>query len=897
MDEQLLCPSMSHAHLSRSIKRRSGRATRLHNRSLRAPCSIISLDTLTHGQSESTIGNELAKPTHRDNSFHSTGCGDGQGSSSASVLGHRGRKNLQNIGQSHLLVASEQGPARATLCRQHKTSSPTKSSGDQPGHHLVKPLTKSNITQRKMDGLSNVKSQTCFTDLMSGDRSSEYDSSSSNQTQKCAPYLPKAPEPIPLPFPLSDIRLSHCSSSRSCTAKEKLPKFLPLHKKSELSAEGKDIHAGKMSSREEQNSVFDDDEGFEPLNRSRVESSTSQDDKDWTSNFTGGDSDSDCSKPGGSARGSFRSSDSRAGFLLLRKRKGSRKKDRYSKSSLMKRASENFSEKGYIIGSSEKLRDEVAKFFRKKKGYSDDNESGDSMGDSKQEAGSKPSIYREARYFFRRRKGGTIRANKSGNSSFRKTRSLHRSTSESHSLGQTSIESLPSVISEPIDHHRSRFSKRESDSVEKEESIRNTIPPIDPPKPNILSRSQVIQLVQDLGFKTNKPLKLYISSMDALLVYNPFEDVAKCEPCLTLEAAASASASVASVEYLERERSFRVGHSSSGELSAFPSWSTQASSSSHITHDPSCSSMTMGASCSSIGSDFSYVRGTRSIENSVTLSGSSVQGGKSLSDDVYSEDDSTDDLANKSGSDVQLGSPKKGLGKRWTKTLRRDIGLKLLSQWKIRDDGKHERKSSKLMSMSSTPRVQGGRMKSVVEVDNECGGGNTSGRSSVSIDGNMDSLKILCGDDPHSARRSPIPEELLSEKPSSHLPSNTTIPSNMTGIAVAPSNGCETNLPTSYANAVTGGSTAVGSYSSCPTPAAVKATKSAFANIGGGSNSNLKNIGVHAESARPLPLNNAALMKIQQQNVHSSSTVSGSFQGSVSATCAASNDGFKGIFS
>ncbi|CAL8079121.1 unnamed protein product [Orchesella dallaii] len=257
----------------------------------------------------------------------------------------------------------------------------------------------------------------------------------------------------------------------------------------------------------------------------------------------------------------------RDGFLLLRKKRGSRRKDRYSKSSLMKRASANFAERGLLLGGTEKLKEEVVKFFKRKKS-SDDNESCSSgtknaLSSNRKFLKTKSSPYRDVKFFFRRRRTTSSSAknvpNPLGAAGRSKSSSiLFRSNSESHSLGQTSLDSMPSIGSEPA------FDQDEDDSSHDvvnpgiylgEKGPGSTVPKLNLPEldeqsdkensgaaafadpDNIqqviasntanvlqLTKSKIIEIVKELGYSTDSPLKLYISSMDALLVYDPSEE-------------------------------------------------------------------------------------------------------------------------------------------------------------------------------------------------------------------------------------------------------------------------------------------------------------------------------------------------------------------------------------
>ncbi|ODN03838.1 C2 domain-containing protein 5 [Orchesella cincta] len=257
----------------------------------------------------------------------------------------------------------------------------------------------------------------------------------------------------------------------------------------------------------------------------------------------------------------------RDGFLLLRKKRGSRRKDRYSKSSLMKRASANFAERGLLLGGTDKLKEEVVKFFKRKKS-SDDNESCSSgtknaLSSNRKFLKTKSSPYRDVKFFFRRRRTNSNSVknvpNPLGSSGRSKSSSLlFRSNSESHSLGQTSLDSMPSIGSEPA------FDPDEDDSThevlnagiylaDKDKGACSTVPKLNLPEldkvsgkePSVavpdpdsfhqvaasntenvlqLTKSKIIEIVKELGYSTDSPLKLYISSMDALLVYDPSEE-------------------------------------------------------------------------------------------------------------------------------------------------------------------------------------------------------------------------------------------------------------------------------------------------------------------------------------------------------------------------------------
>lgn len=268
----------------------------------------------------------------------------------------------------------------------------------------------------------------------------------------------------------------------------------------------------------------------------------------------------------------------RDGFLTLRKKKGSRRKDRYSKSSLMKRASANFAERGYLLGGTERIREEVAKFFKRKKS-SDDNTSCSSSATKnpsstsaqKKHTTKKSSPYREAKFFFRRRRTTSSSTTKHVPCETRPSM-LFRSNSDSHSLGQTSLDSMPSVGSEPLfdddeedeeedstqeiirniattssgaasttqmfylnetslidgpNENVSSFKIPEVDEDSKENTPGDMSTVVDDPSfcasPNVLqlSRDKIIEIIKELGYSTESPLKLYISSMDALLVYDP----------------------------------------------------------------------------------------------------------------------------------------------------------------------------------------------------------------------------------------------------------------------------------------------------------------------------------------------------------------------------------------
>lgn len=270
----------------------------------------------------------------------------------------------------------------------------------------------------------------------------------------------------------------------------------------------------------------------------------------------------------------------REGFLMLRKKRGSRRKDRYSKSSLMKRASANFYEKGYLLGGTEKIKEEFVKLFKRKKS-SDDNESVSSsttkntmhLSSNKKSGKAKSSPYREAKFFFRRRRTTSSTKHSETNTLSSKSKSfgqLFRSNSDSHSVGQTSLDSMPSVGSEPLFDSEDEDSSRHDyvtstaqeaiylneklssgpnnptvpafEIPEEEESetqsvintdcrpshlLEETESPLnDPAKHKVLqlSKSRVVEIITELGYSTESPLKLYISSMDALLVYDPAAD-------------------------------------------------------------------------------------------------------------------------------------------------------------------------------------------------------------------------------------------------------------------------------------------------------------------------------------------------------------------------------------
>lgn len=275
----------------------------------------------------------------------------------------------------------------------------------------------------------------------------------------------------------------------------------------------------------------------------------------------------------------------RQGFLLLKKKKGSRRKDRYSKSSLIKRASANFSERG-IFGGTEKLKEEVVKFFKRKKSI-DDNEScssstkNASVGSKKWPKTAKSSPYREAKFFFRRRRLTNPHKTNPGSSSSnsnntnqpvgiggrsKSSGNLFRSNSDSHSLGQTSLDSMPSVGSEPVLDPEDEYSSHEINTGATVQPLggptlpQQKIPEVDegsasrelplsavltsglvrsegysslpvslgstsPANVMKVSRNKIIEMIEELGYSADSPLKLYISSMDALLVYDPSDEV------------------------------------------------------------------------------------------------------------------------------------------------------------------------------------------------------------------------------------------------------------------------------------------------------------------------------------------------------------------------------------
>ncbi|CAG7826260.1 unnamed protein product [Allacma fusca] len=241
-------------------------------------------------------------------------------------------------------------------------------------------------------------------------------------------------------------------------------------------------------------------------------------------------------------------------LLMHRKPRGSRKKDRYSKSSLLKRASVNFADSKRVLGDSkgkETFTDEIVKFFKRKKFLLGDKGETSSLSDN-------TSPYRKPKSsIFRRRQ--KFRGN------------LHRCNSESFSLGQTSLDSLPSIQSELVFDDDTDSNSLESLPSNINVSPFNTLKvatstasdmDVEISKSNLLSflktgndemcsvpegnnseilsdcqwidgglqepvladptsTARMISAVKELGYGMEKPLKLYISSADALLIYDP----------------------------------------------------------------------------------------------------------------------------------------------------------------------------------------------------------------------------------------------------------------------------------------------------------------------------------------------------------------------------------------
>lgn len=216
--------------------------------------------------------------------------------------------------------------------------------------------------------------------------------------------------------------------------------------------------------------------------------------------------------------------------------------------------------------STTKIRRELGKIFKRisfsADGDSDTNNS--NRTEAKKTSPTKPGPYRAPRKLFFRRRRTRSRGSRPPVSvvsvSAGHRGSIVRSNSEcgsqSFSLRQTSSESLPSVGSEPpvvfklhdddedddnfsLDHHSlqemptyenntATVADQEADTSNKpgtpvKESAKVQLKEGVQPAPTSVpvNYSKLRELIGDLGYDTGKPLKLYISSMDALLVYDP----------------------------------------------------------------------------------------------------------------------------------------------------------------------------------------------------------------------------------------------------------------------------------------------------------------------------------------------------------------------------------------
>jgi len=198
----------------------------------------------------------------------------------------------------------------------------------------------------------------------------------------------------------------------------------------------------------------------------------------------------------------------------------SKKKDKYSTTGLIKRANITILSLsgGSSIRSSDKLKDEFLRFFKRSRSVQ--------VVDPKSKTETGP--YRQPRI---RRDifslGGRIR--RFGKKRQRRAPELRRSTSDSYSVGRQSLESLPSLHSDdlPFEHEWSGTMNYpclpSSTNNPRIFDIETLIPP-NPPSTSLEGpTSSILDAFKGIRYErpTDQPLRLYISSIDALLVCNP----------------------------------------------------------------------------------------------------------------------------------------------------------------------------------------------------------------------------------------------------------------------------------------------------------------------------------------------------------------------------------------